>query len=165
MAASGAALGSKWQWPTERLVSAGGVVFRKSEKGIEVAVCGRTTPRLWALPKGTPNAGETVEQTALREVREETGLDVVIDAALQSITYWFVRVADGVRCHKTVHFYLMRPVGGAMDQHDPEFDEVRWFPAQEAVRLLTHANEVKVVEQALELVEARTGADRETPRG
>ena len=157
--------GSKWQWPTENLVSAGGVVYRSAQNGTEFVVCGRNNPRLWALPKGTPNPGETTEQTALREVREETGLEVSLERPLQSITYWFIRAADGVRCHKTVHFYLMSPVGGAVDQHYPEFDEVRWVPAQEALRLLTHPNEVKVVEQALELVEARTSAAGKKPAG
>ena len=156
---------SKWQWPTEHLVSAGGVVYRVQGNGMEIAICWRNSPKLWALPKGTPNTGETVEETALREVREETGLQVVVEKQLQSITYWFIRAADSVRCHKTVHFYLMQPVGGAVDQHDPEFDEVRWVSAQEALRLLTHANEVKVLEQAMELVEARTGAGRKNDNG
>lgn len=156
---------SKWQWPTEQLVSAGGVVYRTSAKGMEIIICGRTNHKLWALPKGTPNPGETTEITALREVHEETGIESVIEKPLQSITYWFLRAADSVRCHKTVHFYLMQPVSGATDQHDPEFEEVRWVLAQEALRLLTHANEVKVVEQALELVEARTSADRENLHG
>jgi 8-oxo-dGTP pyrophosphatase MutT (NUDIX family) len=142
-------------------MSAGGVVYRRGAHGVEVALCGRRQPKLWALPKGTPNAGETVEQTALREVREETGLDVLLERKVQSIAYWFVRAVDGVRCHKTVHFFLMRAVGGSVDRHDPEFDDVQWFPADEALRMLTHANEAKVVEEALAMVQAESGSGRE----
>lgn len=132
---------------------------------MEIALCLRAHPKLWALPKGTPNPDESLEQTALREVREETGLEVVAEERIQSISYWFIRAADGVRCQKTVHFYLMRSVGGALDQHDPEFDDVRWYPASEALRLLTHANEVQVAEKALALVEAKSRAARKAPPG
>ncbi|MBM3946060.1 MAG: NUDIX hydrolase [SAR202 cluster bacterium] len=156
---------SMWKWRTENLVSAGGVVYRGTGPLVEVAMCGRIRPRIWVLPKGTANPGETVEETALREVREETGLEVVIEEQLPSISYWFVRAADGVRCHKTVHFFLMRAVGGSPDLHDPEFDEVEWAPATEVLQRLTHANEAKVVEKALALVKAKSGDTRESPAG
>ena len=69
----------------EHPVSAGGVVYRVEGRSREVLLCGRTTPALWALPKGTPDSGESLEQTALREVREETGLEVTLDSTLGSI--------------------------------------------------------------------------------
>ena len=112
---------------------------------------------LWALPKGTPDSGETLEETALRETREETGLEVAVEASLGSIRYFFVR--GSTRFHKTVHFFLMRPVGGALDLHDKEFDEVRWAPAAEAVAILTHATERSVVERALKLIETVDAAE------
>ena len=80
----------------------------------------------WALPKGTPNDGETTDQTALREVAEETGLEVRIVAPVGAIEYFFTQ--DGQRIHKTVHYFLMEPIGGSLDGHDHEFDEVRWMP-------------------------------------
>ncbi|MDQ3148710.1 MAG: NUDIX hydrolase [Chloroflexota bacterium] len=117
----------------------------------EIIVLHRRAPVLWALPKGTPDSGETIEETALRETREETGLEVEIEAPLSSIRYFFVR--GTTRFHKTVHFFLMRPVGGALELHDHEFDEVRWAAGSEALALLTHATERTVVERALKLLE------------
>ncbi|MEK7681649.1 MAG: NUDIX hydrolase [Chloroflexota bacterium] len=134
----------------ERLVSAGGVIYRMVDGRMEVALCGRGEGALWALPKGTPELDETIEQTALREAREETGLQVEIEAPLGNITYWFQH--DGIRCFKTVHFHLMRPVGGALDKHDPEFDVVQWFPVDEALRVMTYTNETTVVRAAVERV-------------
>jgi 8-oxo-dGTP pyrophosphatase MutT (NUDIX family) len=135
-----------------RATSAGGVVHRTVSGQVEIALAHRRHPRLWALPKGTPDAGETIEDTALRETREETGIAVEIEAPLRSIRYFFVR--GSTRFNKTVHFFLMRPVGGSIDEHDAEFDEVRWIEAHEAVAVLTHATERSVVEQALDLVGA-----------
>jgi len=135
-----------------RATSAGGVVHRLVGDRVEIAIVHRRSPKLWALPKGTPDAGETVEETALREAREETGLEVEIVAPLRSIRYFFVR--GQTRFHKTVHFFLMRAVGGRPEDHDAEFDEVRWAPADEALALLTHATERSVVEEALAILES-----------
>ena len=139
----------------ERLVSAGGVVCRSGEDEVEVVLCGRNSPPLWALPKGTPDPGETHEQTALREVSEETGLAVETDGFIDSIDYWFVRPSDKVRCHKTVFFYLMSPTGGDIALHDREFDKVRWFPAREAQRTMTYGNEVEIVAKGLSMASKR----------
>ena len=134
-------------------MSAGGVVYRRVNGNIEAVLCGRSEPLRWSLPKGTPDKGETLEETALREVREETGLDVAIEAPIGNIHYWFVTPHDRVHCNKTVHFYLMAHKGGSTDRHDPEFDEVRWFPSSEAVKTLAYANEVHVMEKALAMIE------------
>ena len=131
-----------------KLVSAGGVVLRKGRDGDEVVLCGRRDPVRWALPKGTPDPGETREQTALREVREETGLDVEIVRRLDSIQYWFLRASDGARCHKTVHYYLMAPTGGDTSRHDDEFDFVAWFPLPRAIATMTYPNEARIVEKS-----------------
>jgi len=76
---------------------------------------------------------------------------VDIQASLGSIEYWFVRSQDGVLCHKTVHFFLMVSTGGAVSLHDPEFDYVRWFSESEVCQVMTHADEVAVMEKALSL--------------
>ena len=133
----------------EKKVSAGGVVVRDGGSGPEVVLCGRKAPPLWALPKGTPEPGETQEQVALREVNEETGLQVQVEGFIESIEYWFVRPPDGVRVHKTVHFYLMSATGGDLSLHDHEFDDVRWFPADQAVSAMTYEGEVRVGEKGL----------------
>lgn len=138
------------------LVSAGGVVYRVDARGgVEVAVCGRAYPKVWGLPKGTPDAGETTLQTALRETREETGLEVESEGYIGDVGYAFRRASDGARCRKRVHFYLMRPVGGDMSMHDHEFDFVRWMNVEEACRTLTHGNEVDIVQKGVSMVEER----------
>ena len=136
-----------------RATSAGGIVHRAVGDRHEILLVHRRSPRLWALPKGTPDSGETIEETALRETREETGVIPEIEARLSSIRYAFVR--GSTRFHKTVHFFLMRPVGGALEDHDAEFDEVRWTDLEEALAILTHATERSVVEEAAALLATR----------
>ena len=133
------------------------MVFRPADGRTEILLVHRRTPVLWALPKGTPDAGETIEETALRETREETGIDVAIVAPLRSIRYFFVR--GSIRFHKTVHFFLMRPIGGALELHDQEFDEVRWLLADEALAIMSHATERQVVEEAMAVLDGSAGRD------
>ena len=141
----------------ERLVSSGGVVFRQEEGRIETVLCGRSEPVRWSLAKGTPDPGETLEETALREVREETGLEVELEEPLGSIEYWFADRDQAVRYHKTVHFYLMSPIGGHIDQHDPEFDVVQWFDVDEALSCMAYGNEAGVLRRAVDLIKSRQG--------
>jgi 8-oxo-dGTP pyrophosphatase MutT (NUDIX family) len=135
--------------------SAGGVVFRGDNSNREVLLCGRSADALWCLPKGTPEQGESMEQTALREVREETGVEVEQQGIVGDIRYWFSRPQEGVRYYKTVRHYLFRPIGGDPSLHDHEFDDVRWFPIEEALRLMTYRNEGRILRQAIEMAEAR----------
>ena len=161
-------------------MSAGGVVYRQRDGRIETVLCGlclpsgaRTTDQeedsrsetgeaqveqfRWSLAKGTPDEGETIEQTAVREVQEETGLDVELQSRIGSINYWFTDRDGSVRYHKTVHFYLMTPVGGDTSRHDPEFDVVRWFPFDVALKTVAYINEANVLRQARELIAQRGG--------
>jgi 8-oxo-dGTP pyrophosphatase MutT (NUDIX family) len=126
-------------------VAAGGVVLRQAEHGPEVVLAGRDGT--WVLPKGTPDGAERIEETAVREVREETGLDVRIVSPLGTIEYWFALPRR--RVHKVVHFFLMEPLGGALDRHDHEYDEVRWVPVEEARRMLTFDTYREILDRAL----------------
>jgi len=138
-------------------VSAGGVVYRIDRGEVHVVICGQLSHNgwSWGLPKGTPEPGETLEETAIREVTEETGLKVALEEPIDSIQYWFVRPDDGVKCHKTVHFYLMNAVGGSISDHDHEFDEVRWSHGEESLRTLTYKNEIDILDKAIEMVSQR----------
>lgn len=136
--------------PSERATSAGGVVIRVGVDGPELILGLRRLDRdgvTWSLPKGTPEAGETSEETALREVAEETGLQVRIVAPVGDIRYRFVR--EGRRIDKTVHYYLMEVVGGALEAHDHEFDDVRWFPLAEAESTMTFPTEKDIVARTI----------------
>ena len=118
---------------------------------VEVALVGRSHAGIWALPKGTPRAGETIEQVAVREVQEETGLEVRLIAYIGSISYSFVR--DQVRYYKQVRHFLFEAVGGDMRLHDQEYDLVAWFPLSEACRRLTYQNEVNILYQAEKILQ------------
>ncbi|MFM2104374.1 MAG: NUDIX hydrolase [Candidatus Limnocylindrus sp.] len=130
-------------------VSAGGLVIRAVAGRPEIVVGRRRRERdgyVWSLPKGTPEEGETREETALREVREESGLEVRILSYFDAITYSFVRT--GERIEKTVHYYLMEQVGGSFDAYDHEFEELRWVPMDEAIALLDFQTESALVKRA-----------------
>ena len=107
--------------------------------------------RLGLRPSGTFSA-PGVRSTVLREVTEETGLEVRITGPLDSIEYSFVQA--GTRIHKTVHYFMMEPVGGDLAGHDHEFDEVRWIPFAEASTLLTFQTERSLVALATERLSA-----------
>ena len=151
-----------------KVVSAGGLVFRETGDLVETLLCARArpgyqgedAPLTWRLPKGTPERGETVEQTARREVQEETGVHVNVLAPITSIRYFFVGHDDGIRYDKTVYFYLMEPKGGSTSDHDAEFDVVEWCSYEEAVELLEYDNEREVLEAARSLIDSyRRGAE------
>jgi 8-oxo-dGTP pyrophosphatase MutT (NUDIX family) len=148
---------------TATATSAGGIVVRLIDGVPSLVVGMRRRDRdgvTWTLPKGTPHAGESREETAIREVGEETGLQVRITQPLDSIEYWFVQA--GTRIHKTVHYFLMEPIGGDLSDHDHEFADVRWVAFRDAPALLTFETERALVDLAARLVDppgASTGGD------
>ncbi|OBK31475.1 DNA mismatch repair protein MutT [Mycobacterium asiaticum] len=137
--------------------SAGGLVIdgldgpRDSQVAALIGRIDRRGRMLWSLPKGHIEMGETAEQTAIREVAEETGIRGGVLAALGRIDYWFV--TDGRRVHKTVHHYLMRFLGGELCDEDLEVAEVAWVPIRELPSRLAYADERRLAERADELID------------
>jgi 8-oxo-dGTP pyrophosphatase MutT (NUDIX family) len=138
---------------TRREVSAGGVVYRRAEDDLEVLLAARRTRRgdlAWGLAKGGIEAEESIEDAALREVREETGIVAEIEDPLGETRYFYVW--DEVRIRKVVHFFLMRAVGGDTDDHDDEMEEVRWFSLDRALKRAAYRGEREVLARAAELL-------------
>ena len=138
-------------------VSAGGVVYRFNSENLQVLICGRDNSNLWALPKGTPEAGENIIDTALREVNEETGIKTVFENLIGSIGYNFSDFKFNVINQKIVFYYLMIAVGGDVSNHDDEFDRVIWVNYEEAKKILTYKDEVLILAKGISMVqEGRT---------
>lgn len=139
-------------YPTRRATSAGGVVIHDRDDGqrwvLLIARRNAVGKAQWTLPKGRLEAGETTDEAALREVREETGHACVIVAPLGTIDYWFLWHEDEVRFHKYVHYYVMRWDGQGPGARDDEAEHVEWVPVETALVRLAHRNERDLVAQA-----------------
>jgi 8-oxo-dGTP pyrophosphatase MutT (NUDIX family) len=135
--------------------SAGGVVRVRDDGGVDVALI-RTHERRWQLPKGWVEGREPPEAAAVREVREEAGIDAKVVAPLDTIEYWFVSKYDPepARVHKRVQFFLLRYAGGSTDDHDDEVAEARWVDIGEAERLLAFKDERRMIALARAALEA-----------
>jgi ADP-ribose pyrophosphatase YjhB (NUDIX family) len=134
--------------PTEREFSCGGVVVRGTEC-IVIVPTRRAAGgvQVLALPKGHPEEGETPADAALREVREEAGVEATVREKLGNVRYWYQR--DGKRISKTVAFFLLDYVAGEPDDHDHEVEYARWISLEEAARSLTYKGERDMAERAL----------------
>lgn len=142
---------------TQFEVSAGGLVVSAEDPGLVALIRHRNRGggSSWCIPKGHVEAMESLEETARREVAEETGIEGEVIRKLDSISYRFS--ADGKRIEKTVHHFLMRQVGGQLGfQNDPtgEVTKVGWFALLELDRVLTHSNERKIARIAIEVLGA-----------
>ncbi|HET7199395.1 MAG TPA: NUDIX domain-containing protein [Burkholderiales bacterium] len=123
--------------------------------GFEVALVRVGPKNRWQLPKGLVEEGESAEATAVREVREEAGVEGELIAPLDAIEYWYVGTELGgerVRYHKRVHFFLLEYRDGDVRNHDNEVSEARWVPLTEAEQMLAFASERKVMARARELL-------------
>jgi 8-oxo-dGTP diphosphatase len=131
-------------------ISAGGVIYRRTESDLEVALISVRSGQAWCLPKGIVDKGETTEQTAIREVREETGLTGRIVDSLGDINYWYYVKDENIKCRKTVHFYLMEYVSGDTAAHDFEVDDAAWFSLETALEKVTYRGDRTILQKAVE---------------
>lgn len=146
---------SKFRFHTVEQVSAGGVAFRKSDSGHEIVVISVKPSLRWQLPKGLVDESESTEVAALREVREEAGIEAELIEKIETIEYWYFGNQKGerVRFHKFVHFFLMKYIAGDVADHDHEVTEARWVKLDEAIEMLDFENEKEIVKKAVILIE------------
>jgi 8-oxo-dGTP pyrophosphatase MutT (NUDIX family) len=128
---------------TELETSYGGVVLR----GEELLVITPAGKRVTGLPKGGMEDGETPEQVAAREVREETGVVANVLEPLGDVRYTYRR--GGRRVRKTVHFFLCEYVRGSTSDHDHEVDDARWITLESALQALSYPGERALIERLL----------------
>jgi 8-oxo-dGTP pyrophosphatase MutT (NUDIX family) len=144
----------------EREFSAGAVIVRRLRGRWWLAAIrpGGKRPGTWALPKGNVGRGESPEETALREVTEETGLEGVSQGKLGDVRYVYTR--RGIRVFKVVSFFLVRYRRGRIDDVPANFRhevaEARWLPLEEAPRLLAYGGERDMAKIALANLDAET---------
>ena len=139
---------------TKDQVSAGGVAFRRDGDTLQTVIVSVKPSLRWQLPKGIVDPGETPEITAVREVREEAGVETELIRLIDTVEYWYQRVQYGkrIRYHKFVHFYLLCYTSGDVADHDHEIAESRWVTFEEAVEMLAFKSERGVVEKAREII-------------
>jgi mutator protein MutT len=137
--------------------SAGGLVLKREDGTYCGLLIGRNTPRIWSLPKGHVESDETIEQAAVREVREETAVHAAIVEKLSDIRYWFY--TRDVKHSKVVHFFLMRYISGKPQPQEGEVDETAWAKLDEMPAIMTHRNERRLIEMARAIVAEKSAVD------
>ncbi len=142
---------------TKRHTSSGGVVYDVNEGQLQVILISHLNLRgklIWCLPKGSVEEGETLKETALREVREETGVAGDILEKIGHIQYWFYSRQEEAKIFKTVHFYLLKYLKGNIEDHDGEVTEARWVSIQVGLEMLAHNSERGILEKAARYLHA-----------
>ena len=143
-----------------RQISAGGVVYKIIPDGsIRVALTYRKDHKVWCLPKGKLNPGESPQEAAEREILEETGLHGILEGKIDNIKYSFFWPREDTFYFKVVTFYLYKYSGGSAKRHDPEVDEVKWLDVDQALTVMKYKGEKDVVKKAQEMVLKTSGKD------
>ena len=133
--------------------SAGGVVYKKEKDKIFILIGQHSGHKGWVFPKGLigdHKKKEGKEDTAIREVKEETGVEANIEKALTPITYWYVWEEEKRR--KTVYYFIMKATGGKIENHDWEMSDVKWVNVEKVEDTLTYPSDKKVWEEARKLL-------------
>jgi 8-oxo-dGTP diphosphatase len=138
--------------------SAGGIVFKNEKDDILILVAQHSQHHGWVFPKGLIDQGETKEQAAIREVREETGINAKILKPLTPVTYWYVFKGDPstgsgqVKIKKTVYYFVMECVSGDINDHDLEMEAVEWIPSEKVENRLTYKSDKMAWLEAMKLI-------------
>ncbi len=131
--------------PVVREYSAGGLIFDRHDRVAIIARHSRSGHLEWCLPKGHIEKGETPEQTAVREVHEETGILGRVTDSIATIDYWFT--GTNQRVHKLVHHFVLRMIGGSLSvEGDPdhEAEDAIWVDFSDLTSVLSYPNERKI---------------------
>ena len=131
--------------------SSGGVIIKREESSSFKVLLVEDRFGHWTWPKGIVEEGESLEEAAVREVAEETGLIAEVFHVLTPLTYWYTR--NGKRIHKEVHFFLMQARGGKLSPQLSEIQQVEWVPWDEAPHRLSYDNSHKVWEEASRIMD------------
>jgi 8-oxo-dGTP pyrophosphatase MutT (NUDIX family) len=129
--------------------SAGGIVVREQNGQKEILLAQHAGHHGWVFPKGLIGdniKGEKKEETAVREVEEETGVLAALGHPLPPITYWYQM--DGITRKKTVYYFLMEFISQDLHKKDTEMEHVEWLPIHEVEKRLTYPSDKKVWQQA-----------------
>jgi 8-oxo-dGTP pyrophosphatase MutT (NUDIX family) len=140
--------------PTRLEISAGGVAFRRRKGVAQIALISVGEENRWQLPKGLVDKGESTEAAALREVREEAGIETRLIGRIDKIEYWFFARygPEPGRIHKFIYFYLLEYLSGDVRNHDSEVNEARWVEIEAAIKMMAFDGERKIVEKAKEMI-------------
>ena len=136
--------------------SAGGIIYKKEGSTLYILVSQHSQHLGWVFPKGLIGdkdefKGEKKEETAVREVKEETGADAVIEKQITPVIYWYVM--DGEKRKKTVYYFIMKYIGGDITQHDHEMADVKWVEKDKVLETLTYKSDKQAYREALPQIE------------
>ncbi|MCL4456824.1 MAG: NUDIX hydrolase [Nitrospirae bacterium] len=139
----------------KHLHSAGGVIFKKETNTLEVALIAMKNKTVWTLPKGIIDKGERPEESAVREIKEETGLTGKIIDTIGDKSYWFYLKNENAKCRKTVSYFLLQYIDGNIGDYCWEVDEAKWFALDDAIRQVSYKSDREILEKAKEKLTKR----------
>ena len=141
---------------TEIQTSAGGVVYRRKGETVEIVIISVGEQSRWQLPKGLIDKGETSAEAALREVREEAGIEAEVVELIDKVEYWYYSKGSGkrIRFHKYVYFYLLKYRSGNTEDHDREVNDARWVDIDTGRTMLAFKGEKEMVSRAKGMIES-----------